>query len=89
MAMGKATIVSATTGLAGIVEEGETGRLVPPGNPVALTAAIRSLLADPGERARLGRNARRAAERFFSLDTYVDRLAEELEAVSTRDNREG
>lgn len=44
---------------------GETGVLVPPGDPRALAAAIGTLLDDPGLRARLGAAGRaRVLERF-------------------------
>jgi glycosyltransferase involved in cell wall biosynthesis len=90
MAMGKAVVVSATEGQRDIVEDGETGVLVPPGDPAALRAAIRRLLDDDGERARLGRNARRAVEMHFSLDVYAATLArhlDELAAMHTSESR--
>ena len=43
------------------------GLLVPPGDPAALAAAVDRLLADPAERARLGKLARRQAEERFPL----------------------
>ncbi|HEX7134179.1 MAG TPA: glycosyltransferase family 4 protein [Iamia sp.] len=57
-------------------------RLVPPQDPVALAAALRELVADPGLRARLGAAARERALTTFdqravataSLETY-DRVA--------------
>jgi glycosyltransferase involved in cell wall biosynthesis len=78
MAMGKAVVVTATEGQRDIVVDGETGLTVPPGNAEALRAAIDHLLNDPGERERLGSNARRAVERSFSLDGYVAALAANL-----------
>jgi len=42
--------------------DGETARLVPAADPAALASAIRGLLADPGECARLARNARAGME---------------------------
>jgi glycogen synthase len=74
MAMGKAVIVSGTEGQRDIVDDGETGVLVPAGDPAALRAAIRRLLDNPDERDRLGRNARRAIETRFSLDVYASTL---------------
>lgn len=51
-------------GLVDVVQDGATGRLVPPGDVGALAAALRELLAHP-ERARaLGDRARTAAEAF-------------------------
>jgi glycosyltransferase involved in cell wall biosynthesis len=78
MAMGKAVVVSATDGLGDIVRDGETGVLVPPGDAGELRAAVTRLLADPGERGRLGANARAAVETEFALDLYTARLAAHL-----------
>jgi phosphatidylinositol alpha 1,6-mannosyltransferase len=41
------------------VDDGETGYLIPPGDPDTLAAAVRALAADPALRARLGAAARR------------------------------
>jgi glycosyltransferase involved in cell wall biosynthesis len=81
MAMGKATVVSATAGQRDVVEDGITGILVSPGDAGELRRAIQYLLARPGERMRLGRNARLAVERTFGLQHYGRRLAEHLAEV--------
>lgn len=78
MAMGKAVVVSAANGHADIVRDGETGILVPPGDPDRLRSEIERLLANPEQRARLGRQARWAVERSYSLEAYVERLRQEL-----------
>jgi glycosyltransferase involved in cell wall biosynthesis len=77
MACGRAVVVSAVGGHLDTVEDGVTGRLVPPRDPAALTAALTQLLADPGLRRKLGTaGAARAAARY-SWDT----IAAETEAV--------
>jgi len=49
-----------------IVEDGVTGLLVPPGDPVALAAALEHLLSDPARAREMGRRGReRVAERFL------------------------
>jgi glycosyltransferase involved in cell wall biosynthesis len=78
MAMAKPLIVSATKGLAGVVEDGSTAIHVPPGDSAALAAAIISLAADPAEQRRLGRNARDAVVARFGVGLYADRLATHL-----------
>ena len=47
---------------ASLVQDGITGRLVPPGDPAALAAALRNLLADPVALHRMGAAARAAFE---------------------------
>lgn len=82
MAMAKAVVVSATAGQRDVVVEGETGVLVPPGDPDALRHALLRLLLDPRERRRLGANARSAVERDFSVEAYAERLAAHLREVA-------
>jgi rhamnosyl/mannosyltransferase len=48
--------------------DGETGRTVPPEDSRALAAAIKGLLDDPVERARLGAAARRRVEEHFTVE---------------------
>ena len=63
-ALHQATPVVATTAVGavagGLIRDGETGLVVPPGDPQALAAAIGRLLADPALRARLGEAGRSA-----------------------------
>ena len=64
MALGKPVVASRLGGLAELVADGESGLLVPPGDPAALAAAIARLLADAPVRAAMGRTARVRAERY-------------------------
>jgi glycosyltransferase involved in cell wall biosynthesis len=64
-----------------IVLDGETGLLVPPGDPVLLADAIVCVLADRSLGDRLGRAGRARVEQRFALDDMVsrtDRLYQEL-----------
>ena len=73
MAAGRAVIASHIGGLPDVVVDGETGMLVPPGDPLALQNAIQRLLSDRGLSCRLGQAAqRRTAE--FSAEAVVPRL---------------
>jgi glycosyltransferase involved in cell wall biosynthesis len=77
MACGKAVVVSAVGGHLDTVEDGVTGRRVPPRDPAALAAVLTQLLAEPGLRRKLGTaGAARAAARY-SWGT----VAAETEAV--------
>ena len=78
MACGKAVVATATRGQAGVILDGVTGICVPPGDASAMGLAVRSLLENPGERARLGRAAREAVVEEYSLETYTQRLAGHL-----------
>ncbi len=71
MAYGLPVVATRVGGLPEIVEEGETGWLVPPESPQALADAIAAAAADP-RLAELGSNARQRA-RQFSVDIMLDR----------------
>lgn len=71
MAYGKPVVASAVGGLRDLVVDGETGLLVPPGDPAALRAALERLLGDPELRRRLGAAARERARTAFSWDAAV------------------
>jgi glycosyltransferase involved in cell wall biosynthesis len=71
MSMEKAVIVTRTQGQTDVVEDNFSGIYVPVGDSSALRDAIRRLLDDPQEAARLGRNARAKVESQFNLDYYV------------------
>jgi 2-polyprenyl-3-methyl-5-hydroxy-6-metoxy-1,4-benzoquinol methylase len=59
--MGKPVVATRVPGLAGYIDHGQNGILVPPGEPGALAQAIRALLDDDALAHRLG-EAGRAAE---------------------------
>ncbi len=64
MAAGRPVIASRTGGLPDIVVDGETGLLVPPGDPDALRQALERLLADRELRERMGQAGRRRVTEF-------------------------
>ena len=85
MAAGR-PIVLAIAGVAcQLVQRGECGICVPPGNPDALATAVRKLSHDPELRSRLGSNGRRFVTQFFSRE----RQAQELAALLQRLVRKG
>ena len=59
------------TGTSWIVQDGVTGRVVPPSNPEALAAAIRMLAADPVCSLAMGMAGRRRIEEGFSVQTMI------------------
>ena len=84
MAMGRAVVVSASPGLEGLIVDGVTGIVVPPGDPAALRAALDALIADPALRAALGANARAEAERRFGVDAHAAAIHRELLGAARR-----
>lgn len=72
MAAGLPVVATRTGGVAELVEDGETGLLVPPVDPPALAAALQRLLDDPEFRARLGAAGRARVERHFRIDSFLE-----------------
>jgi glycosyltransferase involved in cell wall biosynthesis len=72
LAFGKAMILSDVGGFREVVEDHGAGRLVPAGNPDALAAAIRDLIARPDARAELERRAAAAAAGPYSWDRIAE-----------------
>jgi phosphatidylinositol alpha-1,6-mannosyltransferase len=65
------------------VVDGVTGLVVEsPGDPGAVAEALRSLLADPSRRRRMGRAARSRVQESFDNDVLASRLAEALAGVA-------
>ena len=73
MAAGRPVIASAVGGLANTVIDGETGLLVPPGDPAALATAIERLLDDRALGSRLGASGRDRARAWFDWDSIYER----------------
>jgi len=76
MAGGLGIVATAVGGAVDLVEDGESGRLVPPGEPLALRDALASLLADPALRHRLGARARERVTSTHALPAVADRLVQ-------------
>jgi glycosyltransferase involved in cell wall biosynthesis len=72
-ACGLPCVGSRTGGIVDVIEDGQTGRLFPPGDTDALAAALGELLADPERRAAMGEAARRVALRRFDVLDSLER----------------
>jgi glycosyltransferase involved in cell wall biosynthesis len=70
-ALGKPIVATSVDGSREIITDGETGLLVPAGDPAALAAAVRRLLDDPALAARLGAAARKTIPPRFSLEAMI------------------
>jgi len=76
MAMGLPIVATRISGNEDVVADGDNGLLVPPGDPEALAAAIRRLVADPALAVRMGRRSREIVESRFSLAAVMNKLRE-------------
>lgn len=81
MAHGRCVIASHLGAVAEIVRHGETGLLVPPGDPVALASAIQTLWEDPARAKEMGLNAWKQAKEQFDPLVQARKLAGLYEQV--------
>ncbi|WP_437620282.1 glycosyltransferase [Sorangium sp. So ce1151] len=71
MAEGLPVVATAVGGMSEQVDDGATGRLVPPADAAALAGALVELAADPALRARMGAAGWERARERFSLERMV------------------
>jgi glycogen synthase len=76
MACGTPVIVTRCGGAGEIITHNVDGLLVPPGNPHALTEAMRDLLSDPLLRRRLGACGRRTVETRYSTSAVLPKIVD-------------
>ena len=74
MLAGRPVVATDAGGAREIVADGETGRLVRPGDPAALASAVRDLLDRPDEVERLAANGGQTARRRFSVASMVQAI---------------
>ena len=54
-----------------MIQEKETGFLVPPGNVLEMADRLRWILKHPRKAQEMGHKARQYAEKFFSEELYI------------------
>jgi glycosyltransferase involved in cell wall biosynthesis len=82
MAAGRPIVASLNGEGARIGVVAKAGMACPAGDALALAKTLRKLASLPGDdRVEMGENARRYAQKHFSLDRLADQLAEYLRVV--------
>ena len=84
MASGLPVVATRVGGNPELVDEGGTGTLVPPSDPIQLAEAICAYLVDPSRMIGHGRAGRKVAETRFSLSAMVDRYLDIYDTVLNR-----
>jgi glycosyltransferase involved in cell wall biosynthesis len=74
MTIGLPVVATRVGGIPALVEDGKTGLLVPPGDPLSLARAIIRLIEDPGLAAALAARAREHVQNEFGLDRMLARI---------------
>jgi glycogen(starch) synthase len=81
MRWGAPVISTRAGGIPEIIRDGETGVLVPPSAPDALSAAIIRLLQDESERARLGAAGRQFVEERLCVEVMARQMSDFYQRV--------
>ena len=82
LATGRPVVASAVGGISELVHDGETGALVPPGNPLALAESVLRLAADAECRRALGARGRRWIEAEWDTRLVLGRMAAVLDEAA-------
>jgi glycosyltransferase involved in cell wall biosynthesis len=88
MAAGRPVVASAVGGLKDVIDDGETGLLVPPGDPIALRDAVARLLDNTLERDQMGALAKRQAARY-SMSRVLPHIEGLFEGLPMREQTDG
>jgi glycosyltransferase involved in cell wall biosynthesis len=88
MASQRAVIATAVGELPSVVQDGESGALVPAENVDALATKMAELLRDPAWRKRLGIAARRRVEDEYSAERMTAEYVRVYEKVLTERDQE-
>ena len=81
MACARPAVCTAVGGIPEMINDGETGYLVPPKDPQQLADRLVRLLRDPQTARRMGRAARDSVEAEFTLDRSVAATQQAIEDV--------
>ncbi len=81
MTMGRAVVATRVGDLASVVADGETGRLVEPGDAAALADALVDVLADPERAARMGEAGRARLAAEASWPAVADQVDDALQRI--------
>lgn len=84
MSSGVAVVASAIGQIIDVIQDGENGLLVPPGDVPAMAEALIKTLHDPNLRSKLGSKAREDAVQKYSWETYLSRIERIFAAVIAR-----
>jgi len=81
LALRKPVVATKVGGIPELIEDGMTGLLVRPSDPVSLAGAVAALLKDPQKALSLGENGRWKVEKEFTIEKHTSILSELYEQL--------
>lgn len=87
MSCEKAVVSSRVPPIDEVIEDGRTGLLVRPGDPVLLAEALKELIGNPARAASMGTEARKNAVDRYSWSSLAQKLEQVLDETRTRQPR--
>lgn len=88
MAMSRPVVATAVGGMPGLIEDGETGILVPPGDAQSLANGIMRLLKDTTLAGRLARRCRPLISQRYGVRRMHDQILELYETLGRKESRQ-
>ena len=85
MACGTPVVATAVGGIPELIDDGETGYLVPQGDITSMAARIHALLENPILRRQMGTRAISIAQRRFHLERQVQEFLDWYQDIRERD----
>src|SRR5262249_61152749 len=82
MASERAVVATDVPGHKDVVDNGETGILVPSDDAEKMAAAVESLLDDPERRRQMGKRGAERVRREFTLQSMIAKTAEVYRAAT-------
>jgi glycosyltransferase involved in cell wall biosynthesis len=86
LACGIPVIGTSVGGIPEIIDNGKTGYLTEPDNPVELSKRMELLLQDEEKRKRMGKRGRKIVEKRFGLKKIIDNLIGVLSSITNKNN---
>jgi glycosyltransferase involved in cell wall biosynthesis len=88
MAMGKPVIATTVGGITEVIEDRVTGLLVPPGEPLRLAAALKTLITNRELSSKMGLDARRVVREKFGIRATAEKWESMYKTVLCRKDSE-
>jgi glycosyltransferase involved in cell wall biosynthesis len=74
MGAGKPVVATTAGGIVDIIQDGETGLLLPPGDPARLAEALARVLLDPALSSRLAAAGQHRATKVYTPEAHVEKV---------------